>query len=80
MNTKEHTMSSNTHDRSAWFILFVLLTASVAAPLNQFKAPPVMPYLMETFELSVGTAGLLMSLFAATGLILALPAGFIFRS
>jgi len=72
-------MRENTHYRSAWFTVFVLLTASVAAPLNQFKVPPVLPLLMDVFGLSVGRAGLLMSVFAVTGLILALPAGFIFQ-
>ena len=72
-------MRANTSYRSAWFTVFVLLTASVAAPLNQFKVPPVLPLLMDAFGLSVGRAGLLMSVFAVTGLILALPAGFIFQ-
>jgi len=34
---------------------------------------------MEAFQLSAASAGLLMSLFAITGLILALPSGFIFQ-
>jgi len=72
-------MRENTHYRSAWFTVFVLLTASVAAPLNQFKVPPVLPLLMDAFGLSVGRVGLLMSVFAVTGLILAIPAGFIFQ-
>ncbi|NIS63093.1 MAG: MFS transporter [Proteobacteria bacterium] len=72
-------MKGNTHYRSPWFALFVLLTASVAAPLNQFKVPPVLPLLMDAFSLSVGRAGLLMSVFALTGLILALPVGFVFQ-
>jgi MFS family permease len=72
-------MRENTHYRSAWFTVFVLLTASVAAPLNQFKVPPILPLLMDAFGLSVGRVGLLMSVFALTGLILAIPAGFIFQ-
>lgn len=63
----------------AWLVLAVLLLFSVAAPLNQFKVPPIMPLLMEALGLSVGRAGLLMSVFAVTGLILALPSGFIFQ-
>ena len=65
--------------RSPWFILTIVLSASMAAPLNQFKVPPVMPLLMEAFGQSAARAGLLMSLFAISGLILALPAGFIFQ-
>jgi MFS family permease len=65
--------------RSPWFILFIILLASMAAPLNQFKVPPVMPLLMEAFGVSAAQAGLLMSLFAITGLLLAIPAGLIFQ-
>jgi len=65
--------------RYAWVILFVAFLASVAAPLNQFKVPPLMPVLMEAFQLSLGQAGMLMSVFAFTGLILALPAGIIIQ-
>lgn len=62
-----------------WLVVLVLLLASVSAPLNQFKVPPLMPLLMGDFNLSVGEAGSLMSVFAVTGLILALPAGFVFQ-
>jgi len=65
--------------RSPWFILIIILLASLAAPLNQFKVPPVMPLLMGAFGVSAAQAGLLMSLFAITGLFLAIPAGFIFQ-
>ena len=62
-----------------WLVVLVLLLASVSAPLNQFKVPPLMPLLMADFSLSVGEAGSLMSVFAVAGLILALPAGFVFQ-
>jgi predicted MFS family arabinose efflux permease len=65
--------------RSPWFALIIILLASLAAPLNQFKVPPVMPLLMGAFGVSAAQAGLLMSLFAITGLFLAIPAGFIFQ-
>ena len=64
---------------TAWLILAVLLLFSIAAPLNQFKVPPVMPILMDALGLSVSRAGLLMSAYAVTGLILALPAGLIYQ-
>jgi MFS family permease len=61
----------------AWVVLFVVFLASVAAPLNQNKVPPLMPVLMEAFRLNLSQAGMLMSIFGLTGVILALPAGFI---
>jgi MFS family permease len=64
---------------TAWLILAVLLLFSIAAPLNQFKVPPIMPILMQALNLSVSGAGMLMSVFAITGLILALPSGFILQ-
>jgi MFS family permease len=60
-------------------VLLIIVLFSVAAPLAQFKVPPVMPILMHAFSLSAGRAGLLMSIFALTGLFLALPGGFIFQ-
>ncbi len=63
----------------AWVILIVVFLASVAAPLNQNKVPPLMPVLMEAFEISLSQAGLLMSVFSITGLILALPTGIILQ-
>ena len=63
----------------AWVVLCVVFMASAAAPLNQFKVPPMMPPLMESFGLDLSTAGLLMSIFAVTGFILALPAGLLLQ-
>jgi MFS family permease len=61
----------------AWVILLVAFLASVAAPLAQFKVPPLLPVLMDAFRLNLSQAGWLMSVFAFTSLILALPAGVI---
>ena len=63
----------------AWVILFVALLAGVAAPFNQFKVPPLMPVLMQRFQLDLGTAGLLMTIFSITGFLLALPASIILQ-
>lgn len=63
----------------AWVILAVLYIASVAAALNQFKVPPVLPILIRAFNLSLSNAGMLMSIFSFTGFLLALPAGFILK-
>ena len=72
-------MPGHENPRSPWFILWIVLLASVAASLNQFKVPPVLPLLMDAFQLRAAEAGLLMSIFAFTGLLLAIPAGFIFQ-
>jgi MFS family permease len=65
--------------RSSWFILLIVLLASVAGPLNQFKAPPVLRLLMDAFSVPTSGAGLFMSVFSFAGLILAIPGGFIFQ-
>jgi predicted MFS family arabinose efflux permease len=61
----------------AWVILTVVWLASVAASLNQFKVPPLIPVLMASLQLDLSRAGMLMSVFALAGLVLALPAGII---
>jgi predicted MFS family arabinose efflux permease len=63
----------------AWVILIVVYLASVAAPFNQFKIPPLMPVLIQALQLNLTQAGGLMSVIALTGLILALPAGIILQ-
>lgn len=65
--------------RYAWVILIVVFLLSMAAPLNQFKVPPVMPLLIDALQLTLSSAGLLMSVFGITGFFLALPAGFILQ-
>ena len=61
----------------AWVVLVLVYIGSLAAPLNQFKVPPVMGTLMAEFGLSLALAGTLMSIFALIGVVLALPSGFI---
>ena len=63
----------------AWVILTVVYLASVVAAFNQFKVPPIMPVLMETFQIDLTQAGLLMSIIAVIGLVLALPTGIILQ-
>jgi predicted MFS family arabinose efflux permease len=63
----------------AWVILAVVYLASVAAPLNQFKAPPILPVLMQDLGIDLAQAGSLMSVIALVGLILALPAGILLQ-
>ena len=63
----------------AWVILVVVYLAGVVAPFNQFKIPPIMPLLMTKFQVDLTQAGLLMSVIAGIGLVLAIPAGIILQ-
>lgn len=63
----------------AWVILVVAYVASVAAPLTMFKVAPLMPILMAKFNMTLVSAGALMSVFAITGFLLAVPAGLIMQ-
>ena len=72
-------MAVKSSHRSSWFILLIVVLASVAGPLNQFKAPPVLRPLMDAFAMPPGRAGLFMSVFSFAGLLLAIPGGFIFQ-
>ena len=63
--------------RYTWIMLIALFVAAVAAPVNMYKVPPVMPVLMDIFGLDLTSANLLMSVFAVAGLALAIPAGLI---
>ena len=62
---------------AAWMILAVVFFSSLAAPLNQFKAPPVLQDVTEAFGVTLGAGGWLMSIFSMIGMVLALPSGFI---
>lgn len=66
-------------ERYAWVILLVVFVASVAAPLSMAKVPPLMPILREVFALDLSQGGALMSVFAITGLLLALPTGLVMQ-
>lgn len=61
----------------AWAMLGVVFFSSLAAPINQFKAPPVLAQATEALGVSLGAGGWLMSVFSVVGMILALPSGFI---
>ncbi len=63
----------------AWVVLFAIYLATLAAPLNQSKVPPLLPILREAFGLNYGSAGQLISIFSIMGFVLALPAGFILQ-
>ncbi len=63
----------------AWVVLFALYLATLAAPLNLFKLPPVMTTIQKAFNLSMSESGDLMSIFSIMGFVLAIPAGYILK-
>ena len=74
------TQPSTTQGRDGhapWPVLVFVLLAGLAGTLNLYKVPPLMPLLISAFEVSRGTAGLFMSVFAVAGISLAIPAGLI---
>lgn len=58
-------------------ILATIYLASISAPLNQFKVPPIMTVLMAELGVDLSKAGLMMSVFALVGILISLPSGFI---
>lgn len=67
-------------NEGSWFYLVVILLISIGAAINYYKVPPLMPVLMDTFQVSRSTGGLLMSIFAVASVIIVLPGGLILRS
>ncbi len=63
----------------AWVVLAVSFIASIAAPLAQFKVPPIMPVLIDEYGLNLASAGFLMSIFSVAGFFLALPSGLVLQ-
>jgi MFS family permease len=63
----------------AWVVLFALYMATLAAPLNLFKLPPVMTIIQKAFDLNMSGSGRLMSIFSIMGFVLAIPAGYILK-
>ncbi|MEJ2066363.1 MAG: MFS transporter [Deltaproteobacteria bacterium] len=69
--------SKGREGRAPWSVLVFVLLAGLAGTLNMYKVPTLMPLLISAFQVSRGTAGLLMSIFAVAGISLAIPAGLI---
>lgn len=78
-NNSEKNKSVPATPHFAWVIFIVVFLASVVAPLNQMKVTPLLPVIMEYFQLPLGEAGWLNSVFSLTGLFLALPTGIFLR-
>jgi MFS family permease len=63
----------------AWIILLSVYLASLAAPLNQFKVPPVLELINAEFSMDLSGGGMFMSVFSIAGCILAIPAALIIQ-
>ncbi len=61
--------------RYAWVILAIVYLITVVATVMMNKVAPVMPVLMDAFEVDLAQVGFLVAVFGFTALILALPAG-----
>jgi predicted MFS family arabinose efflux permease len=61
--------------RNKWLMFIVLYLSACAVSFNQFKVPPIMGVLAETFGVGIPQVALLMTAFSVIGIILALPAG-----
>lgn len=59
-----------------YLIMMLIFCSGIAAPINQFKVPPMMQKIIENMDVGLMSSGWLMSCFALSGLVFALPAGF----
>lgn len=65
--------------RKSYAMFTLVYLAGIAAPICQFKVPPMLHHLMAQLDISLGQSGWLMSIFAVTGLVMALPAGLLLK-
>jgi predicted MFS family arabinose efflux permease len=63
----------------AWLVLGVVFVAGVSTALSQFEAPPLLPPLMRWFRVDLASASSLVSVFAVTGAVVALPSAYVLR-
>ena len=65
--------------RNGWIILAALYYYSIVAAFNLLKAPPLFGLLMESFGLSEGNVGIIVSASSIAGLCIVFPSAFIAR-
>ncbi|MEM2465314.1 MAG: MFS transporter [Candidatus Bathyarchaeia archaeon] len=63
-----------------WVIAVMSWLAGVVSAVGYFKVPPIMPVLMETFQLTYAAATMLMTLFVIGAFVVSLPIGSLVRS
>ncbi len=65
--------------RNGWVVLTALYYYSVVAAFNLLKAPPLFGLLMESFNLSENSVGIIVSASSIAGLAMVFPSAFIAR-
>ncbi|MEG0283822.1 MAG: MFS transporter [Erysipelotrichales bacterium] len=65
--------------KKAWLASLVAIFGGISLALVQNKISPIMPIIIEEFNVSMNTAGLLSSIFAVMGMVMAIPAAFILK-
>jgi predicted MFS family arabinose efflux permease len=63
----------------AWGICLVAVFGGISLALVQNKISPVITVLIDTFDISMATAGLLSTIFTVMGMVMALPAAIILK-
>jgi predicted MFS family arabinose efflux permease len=58
-----------------WPVTFITLLASFMAAVSLFKVQPLIPLIMDSFDIGEAKAGLLMAVFSLSGIVLAIPGG-----
>ncbi|MCK5664028.1 MAG: MFS transporter, partial [Thiotrichaceae bacterium] len=62
-------------NKFAWVILAIVYLATVSSGIMMNKIGPSIPVLVDIFDINLSQAGLLMSVYALTAVLLAIPAG-----
>jgi predicted MFS family arabinose efflux permease len=64
-------------NKKAWIVSLTAIFGGIALAMVQNKVSPVMTILMDTFGISMNTAGLLSTIFCVMGMVVALPAAIV---
>ena len=71
---RKNSTAVKTH-KHAWIILAIVYLATVSSGIMMNKVSPSIPILLAVFGINLSQAGLLMSVYALTAVLLAIPAG-----
>jgi predicted MFS family arabinose efflux permease len=71
----QSTLNDKQSNNYAWVILFIVYLATVSSGIMMNKVSPSIPTMVDVFGINLSQAGLLMSVYALTAVLLAIPAG-----